>query len=70
MAQDRETEGTTTESTEQIPPGSMPPDDSGETAGDGANDPKVSDLPENPTDDEKADKESKDSFPASDPPAW
>lgn len=68
MAQDPETQGKTTESTEQIPPGSMPPDDSG--AGGDGNEPEVSDLPENPTDDEKADKESKDSFPASDPPAW
>jgi hypothetical protein len=48
-----------TESTERIPPGSMPPDDQ-----------NVSDLPEDADDDDKADKESKDSFPASDPPAW
>jgi hypothetical protein len=53
MAEDKETQGGTTESTERIPPGSMPPDD------------------EDPAeDDAKADEESKQSFPASDPPAW
>ena len=59
MAEERE-QGEKTESTERIPPGSQPSDDEG--AGD--------DLPDEPTDDEKADEESKDSFPASDPPAW
>lgn len=54
MPEDQEKQGETTESTERIPPGSMPPDDdSGEQ-----------------TDDEKADQESKESFPASDPPSW
>jgi hypothetical protein len=58
MAEDREIQGGTTESTERIPPGSMPPDD-----------PKGAE--EEPADDEeKADEESKQSFPASDPPAW
>jgi hypothetical protein len=51
--------GKRTESTEPIPPGSMPPDDE-----------NVSDLPDDADADEKADKESKDSFPASDPPSW
>ncbi|HVF54191.1 MAG TPA: hypothetical protein VNC78_11400 [Actinomycetota bacterium] len=31
---------------------------------------KISDLPVDATPDEIADKQSKDSFPASDPPAW
>ena len=61
MSQERETPGETTESTEWIPPGSMPPEGSEDD---------VSDLPDDETDDEKADRESKDSFPASDPPAW
>ncbi|HEV2757537.1 MAG TPA: hypothetical protein VG318_17370 [Actinomycetota bacterium] len=56
MAEERE-QGKTTESTERIPPGSMPPEDE-----------KVSDAPDDA--DERVDKESKDSFPASDPPAW
>ncbi len=55
MTEEREPQGGTTESTERIPPGSMPPDDESGSE---------------PTDDEKADKESKESFPASDPPAW
>lgn len=58
MTEDRE-QGETTESTEPIPPGSMPPDDE-----------KAGDPPDEPTDEEKVDKESEDSFPASDPPAW
>ena len=55
MAEEREKEGGTTESTERIPPGSMPPDEDSKTER---------------TDDEKADEESKESFPASDPPSW
>ena len=41
-----------------------------ETEGQTADDDKVSDLPDDADDDAKADKESKDSFPASDPPSW
>ena len=59
MPEERE-RGETTESTERIPPGSMPPDD----------DEVGEDQPDEPTDEEKVDKESEDSFPASDPPAW
>lgn len=77
MAEEREPQGGTTESTERIPPGSMSPEDrpdgtSDEAAGSDANDPdrRVSELPDDADDDEKADKDSKDSFPASDPPAW
>lgn len=55
MGEEREPQGDTTESTERIPPGSMPPDD---------------DSPSKSKDDEKADEESKESFPASDPPSW
>ena len=62
MPEDRETQGGTTESTERIPPGSMPPDDEDERPEERG--------PEPATDDEKADEESKQSFPASDPPAW
>lgn len=51
--------GKTTDSTERIPPGSMPPDDE-----------KAGDRPDDADADAKADKESKDSFPASDPPSW
>lgn len=58
MAEDREKEDTT-ESTERIPPGSGPPEES-ETAAD-RDKRKKSD---------KVDQESEDSFPASDPPAW
>lgn len=58
MEQEREQQGETTESTERIPPGSMPPDESGAEP---ADDEKA---------DEKADQESKESFPASDPPSW
>lgn len=54
MAEDREKDEGTTESTERIPPGSMPPDDK---------------EPAEPAD-EKADRESEESFPASDPPSW
>jgi hypothetical protein len=73
MAEDRETEGQTTESTERIPPGSMSPEDrddlsSGGSKGESGD--EVSDLPDDADDDAKADKESKDSFPASDPPSW
>ena len=52
MTDERERDGETTESTERIPPGSMPPDD------------------EKKDEDDKADQESKESFPASDPPSW
>ena len=55
MPEDQEKQGETTESTERIPPGSMPPDEDSESE---------------QTDDEKADQESKESFPASDPPSW
>ncbi len=67
MSEDRETQRDTTESTERIPPGSMPPGDANAEAGEG-DDPsrKASDRAE----EEKVDEESKDSFPASDPPAW
>ncbi len=58
MPEDPETQGEKTESTERIPPGSRPPDD--EREGEKAH----------TADDEKADRESEDSFPASDPPAW
>jgi hypothetical protein len=61
MSDERETPGETTESTERIPPGSMPPEGSEDEAGDATDDEKA---------DKKADEESKDSFPASDPPAW
>ena len=53
MTEEREPNGKTTESTERIPPGSMPPDDE-----------------DKKDDDAKADQESKESFPASDPPSW
>ena len=56
MGEDRETRGESTESTERIPPGSMPPDDDSGS--------------EKTDDDQKADQESKESFPASDPPSW
>ncbi|MFN2587065.1 MAG: hypothetical protein ABR613_02945 [Actinomycetota bacterium] len=67
MSQDPQKQGETTESTERIPPGSTPPGDANADEGRG-DDPsrKGKAL----TDDEKADEESKDSFPASDPPAW
>ncbi len=83
MAEDRETQGGATESTERIPPGSMPPEDhsgSGPTddavAGgaettDSSGDTGVEERGhEPPDDDEGLDEESKQSFPASDPPAW
>lgn len=78
MAEDRENQGGTTESTERIPPGSMPPDDhsgSGPTdddaAGDSSGGTGVEERGHEPAEDEdKADEESKQSFPASDPPAW
>lgn len=67
MAEDREDQGGTTESTERIPPGSMPPDDeSSDSGGTG-----VEERGHEPAEDEdQADEESKQSFPASDPPAW
>ncbi|MDQ3953530.1 MAG: hypothetical protein M3279_11305 [Actinomycetota bacterium] len=55
MPDDRERERETTESTERIPAGSMPPDD---------------EEGEDKDDEDKVDEGSKDSFPASDPPAW
>ena len=73
MADEREIEGQTTESTERIPPGSMSPEDRPDLTSGGDDkdeDQDVSDLPDDPSNDEKADKESKDSFPASDPPSW
>lgn len=62
MREDRETQSESTESTERIPPGSMPPDDEDERPDDGGHEPA--------TDEDEADEESKQSFPASDPPAW
>lgn len=43
-----------------------------DAAGSDENDPDrhVSKLPDDHSEEEKTDKESKDSFPASDPPAW
>ncbi len=78
MTEDRETQGETTESTERIRPGSMPPDDhsgSGPTDGDAAGDSSggtgVEERGHEPAGDaDTADQESKQSFPASDPPAW
>lgn len=63
MTEEREPQGKTTESTERIPPGSMPPDDHS------ASDPTEKED-EHADDDAKADQESKESFPASDPPSW
>jgi hypothetical protein len=54
MTEEREPDGKTTESTERIPPGSMPPEDEDKDE----------------KDDDKTDQESKESFPASDPPSW
>lgn len=77
MAEEREHQGETTETTERIPPGSMPPDDhsgSGPTDDDAAGSPGGTGAEEQgnePADDDaRADEESKQSFPASDPPAW
>lgn len=80
MTQERDPKGETTESTERIPPGSMPPDDhsgsdptddSAAGGTDSSGGTGVEERGHEPADDrDKADEESKQSFPASDPPAW
>ena len=63
MTDEREPDGETTESTERIPPGSKESEAP----------PSAEPLPpddEDKDEDDKADQDSKDSFPASDPPSW